>query len=81
MKKILMVALIVVLFVGGSVAWRWHSYVTNTDTPYDELGIEFNSRMPYPLRKWGCDRLQKTFAGSLPPHGCNKEDSTSREWL
>lgn len=81
MQKLLMGALIAALFVIGSVGWRWYSYVTNTESPYDEVGITFNSRMPYPLRKWGCDKLQKTFAGALPPYGCKGQGPSGRDWL
>lgn len=80
MKKFLTVLVVLVLFVTGSVAYRWYSYVTNTDNPYDEVGIAFNSRMPYPLRKWGCDKLHRTFSDALPPVGCRAEGQ-GREWL
>lgn len=79
--KFVMIVVIAALFVAGNVGWRWYSYITNTESPYDELGIEFNSRMPYPLRKWGCDKLQTTFAGALPPYGCQAEGGDGRSWL
>ena len=34
----------------GTVGWRWYSYVTAGDSPYDEVGIEVNRRLPEPLR-------------------------------
>ncbi len=77
--KIFKVVLIVAIAVVGMGAFRWHRYVTNTDSPYQEVGIELNSRLPLPLRKWGCDRLHQSFAGTLPPYGCQAADGTS--WL
>lgn len=62
------------------VGHRWYSYVTNTDSPYDEVGIEFNSRMPAPVRKWGCDRLRETFGNVLPPLGCQAGPG-NRDWI
>jgi hypothetical protein len=53
--------------------------VTNTETPYDEVGIEFNSRMPGPINKWGCDKLHATFGNVAPPYGCGANDGT-RNW-
>ena len=37
----------------GTLGWRWYRYVTAGDTPYDEVGIEINLRLPEPLRAWG----------------------------
>lgn len=81
MRKLLLIVVAITVFVGGTVGFRWHSYVTNTDSPYDEVGITFNSKMPYPLRKWGCDKLKATFAGALPPLGCKAEGGTGRDWI
>lgn len=77
--KILKVVLIVVIAVVGMGAFRWYSYVTNTQSPYQEVGIELNSRLPLPLRKWGCDRLQQNFADMLPPYGCQGADGN--DWM
>lgn len=81
MRKALTVILLVALFVGGSVGFRWHSYVTNSDSPYDEVGIALNTKMPTPLRKWGCDKLQARFAGALPPLGCKAAGGSGRDWM
>lgn len=56
----------------GSVGWRWYSYVTAGDSPYDEIGIEVNSRLPDPLRIWGCTRILERFPRAYPPYGCEK---------
>jgi hypothetical protein len=70
----------IVAFVGFMLAgFQWYRYITNTESPYQEVGIELNSRMPEPIRKWGCDRLHETFANTLPPYGCQAGDGTS--WM
>ena len=65
-----------VIVIGG----RWYTYITNTTSPYEEVGIELNSRMPLPLRAWGCGKLHANFPKSLPPYGCAKP-GTQRDWL
>jgi hypothetical protein len=74
----LLLTLVVVLAV--FVGFRWYRYVTNEESPYQEIGIELNSRMPTPLKKWGCDRLHATFGNVLPPYGCQAGDD-GRSWL
>ena len=77
-KVFRLVVIVVVIFVvvlGG----YWFRYVTNTDSPYQEVGIELNSRLPEPLRKWGCDKLRSNFEGAVPPYGCATGDGTT--WL
>lgn len=44
------------------------------------MGIALNSRMPQPLRKWGCDRLYLTFGNALPPKGCESE-ADPQPWI
>ncbi len=77
--RLLRLALILVIAVVAVGGFRWYRYVSNTESPYDEVGIELNSRLPQPIRKWGCDRLQATFSGMLPPHGCQGADGQA--WL
>ena len=72
---VLIIALAVLLFLGG----RWYVYVTNTSSPYDEVGIDLNLYMPAPLRAWGCAQLESNFAGAVPPYGCATGDGTT--WL
>lgn len=62
----------------GYPAFRWYQYVTNTETPYDEVGITLNNYMPAPLNKWGCYQLKTNFGTQLPPHGCQGE--TAQQW-
>lgn len=81
MRKALLFLVVVAIFAGGSVMSRWYDYVTSSDGLYDELGITFNSKMPYPLRKWGCDKLKENYAGALPPLGCKAEGGTGRDWI
>ncbi len=78
--RILRLLLTVVIAISVVVGFRWYRYVGNTDSPYDEVGIEINSRLPTPLRKWGCDKLHATFGNVLPPYGCQSGDD-GRSWL
>ncbi len=54
----------------GTIGWRWYSYVTAGESPYDEVGIEVNRRLPDPLRVWGCARVKERFPRAVPPYGC-----------
>jgi hypothetical protein len=74
MKKLLTVLLVAVVAVIGVIGGRWLLYVTNTSDPLDEVGIELNSRMPEPLRQWGCAQLKAKFENRLPPYGCAAAD-------
>ena len=56
--------------LGAVLGGRWCWYVTRGATPYDEIGIELNSRMPNGPRGWGCARIAERFPRSIPPHGC-----------
>ena len=79
MFRLLRLVVLMVVVVGVVLGGFWYRYVSNTESPYDEVGIELNSRMPDPVRKWGCDKLQATFAGALPPYGCQAGDG--RAWI
>ncbi len=70
MKKMIAVVMIVVVAAAGFVGVRWYGYVSNSTSPYDEVGIELNSRMPDALNKWGCEKLHATFGDVVPPYGC-----------
>ncbi|OWJ64745.1 hypothetical protein [Inquilinus limosus] len=74
MGKLISVLIGVVVAVVVVFGFTWYRYVTNTASPYDEVGIELNSRMPVPLRDWGCAQLKAHFAGALPPYGCQSAD-------
>ncbi len=78
--KITGIAALCVVALLTVFGWRWYQYVTNDQELYDEMGIELNSRMPQPLRKWGCDRLYQTFGNALPPMGCESE-ADPRQWM
>jgi hypothetical protein len=78
--KFLRIALITVMALVFFVVGRWYTYVSNSESPYEEVGIALNSRMPEPIRKWGCDRLHATFGNGLPPYGCQSSVDAS-QWL
>ncbi|MBB3523888.1 hypothetical protein [Rhizobium sp. BK456] len=76
MRKLLRLLLVIALAVVVFTGFRWYRYVSNTDSPYDEIGITLNDAMPAPINSWGCAKLKTTFAGSLPPLGCAGADGT-----
>ncbi|ARM91852.1 hypothetical protein RHEC894_PD00347 (plasmid) [Rhizobium sp. CIAT894] len=76
MRKLLRLLLVVALAVVVFTGFRWYRYVSNTDSPYDEIGITLNNAMPGPINSWGCAKLKTTFSGSLPPLGCAAADAT-----
>ncbi|WP_027668281.1 hypothetical protein [Rhizobium leguminosarum] len=71
-RLLLTIALAFVVFTG----FRWYRYITNTDSPYDEIGITLDNAMPSPINAWGCAKLKTTFGSSLPPYGCAAENAT-----
>ncbi|MGO4128305.1 hypothetical protein AB4Z01_28190 [Inquilinus sp. YAF38] len=77
MGKLFSVLIGIIIAVVVVFGFTWYRYVTNTDSPYDEIGIELNSRLPAPLRDWGCARLKANFARALPPYGCQSADGRS----
>lgn len=74
-RTIFIIIIAFVIFFGQ----RWYSYVTNKTSPYDETGIQINSALPAPLRKWGCDQLRANFPKAEPPDGCHAQDGKS--WI
>lgn len=76
MKRLLTLLIVAAIAVFGVIGGRWLIYVTNTSDPLDEVGIELNSRMPDPLRQWGCAQLKSNFEARLPPYGCAAADGS-----
>jgi hypothetical protein len=74
-RTFLIIVVAAVIFFGQ----RWYTYVNNKTSPYDEVGIQINSALPSPIRKWGCDKLHGNFANALPPYGCQSSDGKS--WM
>ena len=68
--RVILAGVAIVLGAFGTFGWRWYSYVTAGASPYDEVGIGLNSRLPAPLRVCGCARIAERFPGSVPPYGC-----------
>ena len=65
-----MVAFAILLANVGTIGWRWYRYITAGETPYDEVGIEVNIRLPAAMREWGCARIKERFPRAVPPDGC-----------
>ncbi len=59
-----------------TIGLQWYLYVTNTSSPYDEVGIALNRMMPGPVNAWGCARLHQTFGEVVPPMGCGTAEGT-----
>jgi hypothetical protein len=79
MKRFLSIVVAAVVVATSLVGFQWYNYITNTQTPFDEIGIDLNTMMPAPVREYGCGRLKETFGGkTLPPYGC--ADETGRGW-
>ncbi|MBX4906462.1 MULTISPECIES: hypothetical protein [Rhizobium] len=76
MKKLARLLLTVALAFVVVIGFRWYRYVSNTESPYDEVGITLNSAMPSPINAWGCAKLKETFSGVLPPYGCGADNGT-----
>jgi hypothetical protein len=63
-------SLILVTFV-VYVAQGYYRWVAQSESPYEELGIELHSYMPAPIQAWGCGKLRARFEGkTIPPLGC-----------
>ncbi len=74
MKKILIIALFCAVFFAAILVQKWYAYVTNTQSAYDEVGIELNLRAPTFMNTWGCAQLKKNFSRQVPPYGCTSKD-------
>lgn len=77
MAKIVTIVIVVLIAATTVLGFRWYSYVSNTESPYDEVGIEINTRLPAALNRWGCDKLHATFGNVVPPYGCGAADGTT----
>lgn len=82
MKRVLFIAILVVLFGIGMVGHRYVTWVKNwdhADSPFDEVGIGLHSYMPTFIQNWGCAQLKVEFGDkTLPPHGCGGTEG--RTW-
>jgi hypothetical protein len=65
-----------VLALAGLLAFKTYTIAS----PYDELWVGLNSRMPGPVRAWACQTVEKRLIGKgdaqaktafkAPPKGC-----------
>ena len=83
MKTLVRLLLSIILAVVVLTGFRWYRYVSNTDSPYDEVGITLNNAIPGPINSWGCAKLKTTFATchrtAAPP--ATGRSGSSTEWL
>ena len=68
----LVIPLVIVLSAASTFGWSWYRWATAGESPYDEIGIEVNSRLPGPLRGWACARIAARFPGTIPPYSCGR---------
>jgi hypothetical protein len=80
MKKLLTLILVVAIAVPAVVLGRFYIYATNTETPYDEVGIGLMQYMPGFIRDIGCTKLHETFGDVRPPYGCGDETDPNGDW-
>ncbi len=79
MKRLVSIVVVVLILGIGAIGQQWYAYIGNTESPFDEMGIDLNNMLPGPLHDYGCGRLKQTFGGkTLPPYGC--ADETGRAW-
>lgn len=79
MRRLGLVLLVIIVFLGGTV-WRYYQWAALADNPYDEVGIGLHSYMPGPIQSWGCGLLKQRFEGKAsPPHGC-QDPANPRRW-
>jgi hypothetical protein len=79
MRKIaLLVSLIAVTCV-VYVGQGYYQWVAQSETPFEELGIDLHKYMPAPVQAWGCERLRSRFEGkTLPPFGCQDLEAPTK---
>lgn len=81
MLKTLKVLTIIILGAAVVLVGRWYTYVTNVNTPYDEIGITLNGYMPLQIRAWGCNKLHASFPKAIPPLNCARPDGPANQWM
>ena len=80
MRKIAVILSLVAVTFAVYVGQGYYQWVAQSETPFEELGIDLHQYMPAPIQAWGCGRLRARFEGkTLPPFGC--QDLTEpRKW-
>lgn len=81
MKRVVSIAIVVLVLGIGMVGERYLSWVKNwgnAESPFDEVGIDLHSYMPSFVQDWGCAQLKAEFGQkTLPPYGCSGADGRS----
>ncbi|MEZ5779882.1 MAG: hypothetical protein R3E44_16115 [Paracoccaceae bacterium] len=75
MRRLVSIIVAVVAGLMLMAGAQYYLYATNTDSPYDEIGIMLTGYMPAPVRDWGCGKLHQTFGNVVPPYGCARADN------
>ena len=71
MKRLVLITTVAFVAFFGFIGKRYYDFAVNSESPFDEVGIELNRYMPGPIQTWGCNRLRERFEGkTLPPWGC-----------
>jgi hypothetical protein len=79
MRRLVTLVVAVLVAVVVSAFGGYYNYVTNSETPFDEVGIGLAKYMPGPVRTWGCGKLHDRFGNTLPPYGC-QTDADPTQW-
>jgi hypothetical protein len=72
MQRLVIILFAVIFSFFAVLGGRWLYYVTQSASPYDEVGATLMMHVPEPLRAWGCARLKERFPRVLPPAGCER---------
>lgn len=60
------------VILGGVLLGFWATKTYTLDTPYDEVWIGLNSRLPGPMRAWSCGAMHERLGAEagVAPYGC-----------
>ncbi|MFV0493228.1 MAG: hypothetical protein ACK5M4_15560 [Pseudorhodobacter sp.] len=82
MRRILILAVVIVIAVGAVAFGRYTYWVlnwSNAEAPFDEVGISLHKMMPGFVQDWGCAQLKAEFSDkTVPPYGCRAAEG--RDW-
>jgi hypothetical protein len=80
LKKALAILAAVFVVVTAMIGQRYYAWAAQSDSPFDEVGIELHRYMPAAVQNWGCAKLSERFGGkTLPPYGC-QDLNDPKQW-
>lgn len=70
--RVLGPVLLMLALVAAMLGGYWAFLTKTIDTPYDEIWIGLNHRLPEPLRAWSCGDVEARLGpAAVPPLGCD----------